>query len=59
MNGLFVACLGLSFRPVNDYNLALFGDIIAKFDLDPQQIKEMSDNYPQKFPLGDPQKSTF
>lgn len=54
MNGLFIACLGLSFRKVNDYNLTLFGDVISNFNLDMTRIKELNENYPsQKFPSAD------
>lgn len=53
MNGLFVACLGLSFRKVSDYNLSLFADIIKDFDLSTEQIKKLNSLYPQKFPLED------
>lgn len=54
MNGLFVACLGLSFREVNDYHLELFAQIINKYNLDSEQIKMLSDRYPEKFRPGDP-----
>lgn len=51
MDGLFVACLGLSFRRVSDYNLGLFWSIIERFGLDPDHIRELSENYPEKFPV--------
>lgn len=50
MDGLFVACLGLSFREVSDYHLALYRDIIDRFDLDKDRIKELSAKFPEKFP---------
>ncbi len=50
MDGLFVACLGLSFRKVSDYHLALYHDIIDRFDLDKDRIKELSAKFPEKFP---------
>lgn len=54
MNGLFVACLGLSFREVSDYHLALFSDIIDDFELDTECIKKLYNNYPNKlFPVDD------
>lgn len=53
MNGLFVACLGLSFRKVSDYNLSLFSDVIEDFGLNTTRIKELNDNFPDKFPLED------
>lgn len=54
MNGLFAACLGLSFRKVNDYHLELFAQIINKYNLDSEQIQMLSDRYPEKFPSEDP-----
>jgi len=48
MNGLFVACLGLSFRKVNDKSIKVFADIIEKFKLDTNQIKKLSENYPEE-----------
>ena len=59
MNGLFVACLGLSFREVSDYHLALFSDIIDDFGLSITRIKELNDQFPDKFPLEDTQYSLF
>lgn len=53
MNGLFVACLGLSFREVNDFHLELFAQIINKYNLDSKKIKMLSDRYPEKFRPGD------
>lgn len=54
MNGLFVACLGLSFREVNDRSLELFHDIIEKYGLDVSRIRELNRKYPaEKFPLED------
>lgn len=53
MNGLFVACLGLSFRKVSDYALTLYADIIKDFRLSPAQIKKLASLYPEKFPLED------
>lgn len=55
MEGLFIACLGLSFRRVNDKNLLLYGEIIARFGLDEARIKELNESYPKKFPLEDSQ----
>ncbi len=51
MDGLFIACLGLSFRRVSDYNLELFSDIVEDFGLDPTRIKELMARFPEKFPL--------
>lgn len=59
MNGLFIACLGLSFRKVSDYHLALFSDIIDQFGLNITRIKELNDQFPNKFPLEDTQYMTF
>ena len=42
MNGLFIACLGLSFREVSDAQLALFYDIINNFGLNIEHIKELN-----------------
>ena len=53
MDGLFVACLGLSFRKVSDYQLALFSGIIDAFGLSTTHIKELNDKFPDKFPLED------
>lgn len=50
MNGLFVACLGLSFRQVSDYQLKLYQDVINTFGLDKDSIKELSAQFPEKFP---------
>ena len=55
MNGLFVACLGLSFREVSDYNLELFSDIVQDFGLNTARIKELNEQFPDKFPLEDTQ----
>ena len=51
MNGLFIACLGLNFRKVSDYNLALFSDIINDFGLSITRIKKLNAQFPDKFPL--------
>lgn len=59
MNGLFVACLGLSFREVSDYHLALFSDIIDDFGLSITRIKELNAQFPDKFPLEDTQYSLY
>ncbi len=40
LEGLFVACLGLSFRPVDFDNIALYHDVIDLFDLDISKIFE-------------------
>ena len=53
MNGLFVVCLGLSFRQVSDYHLTLFSDIIDDFGLSITRIKELHAQFPDKFPLED------
>ena len=58
MNGLFIACLGLSFRKVSDYHLALFSDIIDQFGLNITRIKELNDQFPNKFPREDTQYIT-
>ena len=59
MNGLFVACLGLSFREASDYHLALFSDIIDDFGLSITRIKELNAQFPDKFPLEDTQYSLY
>ena len=51
MNGLFVACLGLSFREVSDFTLTLYADIIKDYGLSTEQIKKLASMYPKKFPL--------
>ena len=48
MNGLFIACLGLSFREVSDAQLALFYDIINNFGLNIERIKELNKQFPIK-----------
>lgn len=48
MNGLFIACLGLSFREVSDAQLALFYDIINNFGLNIEHIKELNKQFPIK-----------
>ena len=54
MNGLFIACLGLSFRSISDFSLELFSNIIQEFSLDVDQIKKLNENYPEiKFPSED------
>ena len=54
MDGLFIACLGLSFRPVNCYTLELFDDVIQKFDLNRERILELHEVFPsEKFPASD------
>lgn len=55
MDGLFIACLGLSFREVSNYHLALFSDVIDAFGLNTTHIKELNDSFPDKFPLEDKQ----
>ena len=46
MNGLFAACLGLSFRKVSEENFALFRGIVENFGLDTARIRELSDRFP-------------
>lgn len=53
MNGLFVVCLGLSFREVSDVQLNLFHDIIDDFGLSIARIKELNKQFPAKFPPED------
>ena len=53
MDGLFVACLGLSFRKVSDFQLTLFGNLIDHFHLNIQHIKQLYHQFPSKFPLDD------
>lgn len=53
MNGLFIACLGLSFRAVSEYNLTLFSDVISSFGLSPARINELNAQFPEKFPSED------
>lgn len=48
MNGLFIACLGLSFREVSDDQLSLFYDIINNFGLSIVRIKELNEQFPIK-----------
>lgn len=50
MEGLFIACLGLCFRNVSDENLALYNDIIHRFELNTARIKKLDSNFPKKFP---------
>jgi hypothetical protein len=38
IEGFFIACLGLSFREVNDYNLYLYNDVIVEYKLDIAKI---------------------
>lgn len=51
MDGLFVACLGLSFRKATDFNLTLYEDIINAFCLDKEHIKELSKQFPTPLPV--------
>lgn len=50
MEGLFAACLGLSFRLVTPYNLWLFSDVIEQFGLDKTRIESLSSSFPPHFP---------
>ena len=50
MEGLFIACLGLCFRNVSDENLALYNDIIHRFELNTARIKKLDSDFPKKFP---------
>jgi len=51
MDGLFIACLGLSFRKINDSSLELYSNIINEFHLNVNRIKYLNKNYPsKKFP---------
>lgn len=51
MEGLFIACLGLGFRKVSDYNLERYEDIIIKYNLDIERIKELNLEFSKnKFP---------
>ena len=49
MNGLFVACLGLSFRSISDKQLKNYENIINTFNLDKTKIKSLSSNFPKTF----------
>lgn len=49
MEGLFIACLGLCFRNVSDENLALYNDIIHRFELNTARIKKLDSDFPKKF----------
>lgn len=49
MEGLFIACLGLSFRQVSSRNLLLYEEIIAQFGLSESRILELNELYPKKF----------
>lgn len=52
LDGFFVACLGLSFREVSDYNLNLFDGIIKEFGLSRSRIKKIYARYPsERLPL--------
>lgn len=42
MEGVFIACLGLSFRQVSPRTLTLYEDIIVKHNLDYECIMRMS-----------------
>ena len=55
MHGLFIACLGLSFRRVNSSNLSLFADVLDSYNLDPSKIIKLSKQFHRgkKFPIGD------
>lgn len=44
MEGLFVACLGLSFRIVSTETLWLYRDVIKEFSLDDNVIRELATN---------------
>lgn len=50
MEGLFIACLGLSFRNVSEDNLNLYHDIIYNFGLNKFYIKRLDCDFPKKFP---------
>lgn len=54
MEGLFIACLGLSFRKVSDFTLSLYADVIEKFNLDVDEIRRLNAVFPnERFPLND------
>lgn len=46
MDGLFVACLGLSFRKADDKNLRRYAWVIDDFHLDVDCIRRLSNGYP-------------
>lgn len=51
LEGMFVACLGLSFRPATERTLELYSDVIAAFDLDRAKILRAYRRFPrQKLP---------
>lgn len=54
MDGLFVACLGLSFREATDFHLELYEDIIEPFQLNRNHIKELSRQFPKALPVERP-----
>ncbi|MEL7624671.1 MAG: hypothetical protein AAGU12_13975 [Clostridiales bacterium] len=47
LNGLFIACLGLSFKEVSDHTLMLHDDIIQQFKLNPQCIRQLNAGFPE------------
>lgn len=51
LEGMFVACLGLSFRPATEETLELYSDVIAAFGLDREKILRIYRRFPrQKLP---------
>ena len=50
MEGLFIACLWLSFKEISDYTLSRYENIISDFSLDVEKIKKLNLNFPEKFP---------
>lgn len=51
LEGMFVACLGLSFRPATERTLELYSDVIAAFGLDRAKILRAYRRFPrQKLP---------
>lgn len=51
LEGLFIAGLGLSFRPANEENLALYHDVIEQFGLSEDRIQALDRAFPaERFP---------
>ena len=58
LEGLFIACLGLNFRPVTWSNIMLYYDIVEKYKLNPQKMFEYARLIEQgkKIPCSDSHK---
>lgn len=54
LEGLFITCLGLSFREVTDDALNLYEDTLSEFEIDRDSIYRLYNKFPEeKFPLSD------